>query len=526
MRPPHLPPAPVAYECDVDVDRYELDPTRSRNALWEASNRGGRIDPSTPPPDFADPSVADAHFDPILSVEDIASRIEEWNKAMDPSTPQLGCAACGIKCTQYSQVAVASLGMLHVPAAHLATVRATPAPYHECFNIYTCPEDVSYHLHPEFVSDAGVATLCTDCEGSILARKRLPKYCLATGYDFGRMPASLNLPRPTLVEQQLIARSRVYFGCLKFSATGVPPKSTSIAASYVKLDCHTITFPHESIEALNEGLARPASAAAPSVAAAPVAAAPVAGVPPQAPPASPAAPVAAAPVAGVPPQAPPASPAAPVVDPDDSLLPRLSLRGKFAVRFVGSRARYDVLGRMVDKDGKLVVQAALHSLLAVRAEVVFGWLRLLKAVNPHYRDVDLRDEGDPVVRAALQAIPGDLLAAATVVSGRAARDVNATVGADNAATRRTVAPAVPDADEDIPSDGDMVDDASAAVAPPIVADAVDVTLDGCLLDRGPQRNDGLRSTVRALAELTRPPGQQVPVHRGADPINEFEQNNL
>jgi hypothetical protein len=181
---------------------------------------------------------------------------------------------------------------------------------------------------------------------------------------------------------------------------------------------------------------------------------------------------------------------------------------------------------MVDKDGKLVVQAALHSLLAVRAEVVFGWLRLLKAVNPHYRDVDLRDEGDPVVRAALQAIPGDLLAAATVVSGRAARDVNATVGADNAATRRTVAPAVPDADEDIPSDGDMVDDASAAVAPPIVADAVDVTLDGCLLDRGPQRNDGLRSTVRALAELTRPPGQQVPVHRGADPINEFEQNNL
>ena len=74
---------------------------------------------------------------------------------------------------------------------------------------------MSFHTETKCVilsdrSDESTAEvyICSSCSSSIFASK-IPKYCIASGYDFGNLK-QLNLPKLSLSEEVLISKNVQY----------------------------------------------------------------------------------------------------------------------------------------------------------------------------------------------------------------------------------------------------------------------------------------------------------------------------
>ena len=75
-------------------------------------------------------------------------------------------------------------------------------------------DDKFYHLHPELLEN-NMATLCETCYYQIRrSTPEVPKLSIAAGIDFGN-PERLGLTSLTVVEELLIAQSRLYVSIVK-----------------------------------------------------------------------------------------------------------------------------------------------------------------------------------------------------------------------------------------------------------------------------------------------------------------------
>lgn len=199
--------------------------------------------------------------------------IREYNQYMDPHTPMLLCASCGIYEFRDIHVPVdvggntpAGPGLWLSPSIviekkpELQVLQLSPeeeqaylqiAPELRCAHSITtimmCDEEGKrtipsyWHLQPEltFIDEKGQtrARFCSTCSGS-LRRKHVPRYSLADGIDFGR-PAALGLVELSLLEQQLIACFRVFSNVIKLVA---PFGSNARQSAF---SGHSIVFAHD-----------------------------------------------------------------------------------------------------------------------------------------------------------------------------------------------------------------------------------------------------------------------------------------
>ena len=494
---PHLVPAPPTYEGPAnlaDVCRREYKPRHAVRAFCNASNRGNQLEPGAPAPDFTNPRVVDAAFGPMPTVRTMADAVQRFNKVMDPLAPRRMCACCGVvspgAATFHIHVDSPLLDVLHVSAENLAAIDTVPIQYREAFTVLrpevtTSPSSAHrppcpMHLHSNAVDEQGRASLCISCH-TTLHNGEMPAVCLASGFDFGRIPPGLDLPHPTIVEQQLISVSRLYFGTLKVSAKGDVK-----AFGYTKINAHSITFAQHSLDELDNHLAGTAT---------------VGGTGPH---------------AGL-------------------LLPRLEISpAAFCVSFVGSRGQWDNLGRRLNADGSPCLRQCLIPVVEVRPWVVFGWLKLLKAVNPLYAGVVLRDEME--CTAALLRVPDALLDNPMCLASIAAATADVGVGSDVADARRTEArprPTVPSppapGEATIPSGSSPStpagDSSLSEGGEPTTYSVFRLTLDATLQPTDEVPGDSSESALRSLLEMLRKPGGRgVVVHTSPEPINEFTDN--
>ena len=96
-------------------------------------------------------------------------------------------------------------------------------------------DDKFYHLHPELLEN-NMATLCETCYYQIRrSTPEIPKFSIAAGIDFGN-PERLGLTSLTVVEELLIAQSRLYVSIVKLIGTQSPERQSAKKG-------HVITFP-------------------------------------------------------------------------------------------------------------------------------------------------------------------------------------------------------------------------------------------------------------------------------------------
>ena len=103
-----------------------------------------------------------------------------------------------------------------------------------------------WHLHPELVDNTSDPTcetvlICPSCLAS-LKKNSIPKNSIASGIDFGYYKR-LGLSYPSLMEQVIISRLRLFFGTFKVSSNSSGVVNADIKSMF---RCHAILFPHDA----------------------------------------------------------------------------------------------------------------------------------------------------------------------------------------------------------------------------------------------------------------------------------------
>ena len=110
-----------------------------------------------------------------------------------------------------------------------------------CNDTHSCPCQ-HYFLHPEAIdvlNNEVYACLCSTCQENLFQKKKLPKYSIAAGSDFGDASRLSPYLEPlTLASRHLLGYGRMYASFIKISAD-----STSL--SHRKLVGHVISFLHD-----------------------------------------------------------------------------------------------------------------------------------------------------------------------------------------------------------------------------------------------------------------------------------------
>jgi hypothetical protein len=324
--------------------------------------------------------------------------IRRYNQYMDPLTPLLQCASCGIYefnsvnsplnmnkstgaettlLTDPIAVNPDTLEKLLLTDEQLKQYQDIDEKYRPCFNVLCVPSTSDdpneklkatyYNLFPQLISvnantkvmHARFCVSCHTCIGNHKDRK-LPVRSLASGLDFGT-PSAVGLLPLSFLESQLIARYRLFATLVKL----VAPFSMQGQARQTAFSGHTIVFPHNG----------------PNVCA--------------------------------------------------TQLPNVQdIHGSVSVIFIGTKAQYHV-----HRDA---LCRRFRGIFQVRATVVRDWLLALKGVgNPMYADVTIPAANDPCWRA-IEKIPDELLETARITDCPVARMIDRMATSDVAHVRETV----------------------------------------------------------------------------------------
>lgn len=188
--------------------------------------------------------------------------VDEFQKSVDLEANLLSYACCGVRSFQmgperYKNTDLTRLRVLKLNTSQKEKLENIPVKYRRAISYYYSKiGNCYYHLHPELVKidkdEEGnlireVAMMCASCERKAGAKKnpKIPPFSIASGVDYG-VPARINLPVLTFVEQYVLARVRLYGSIVKLPGW-------SAAVSHSARKGHIICFPQpESPELLAE----------------------------------------------------------------------------------------------------------------------------------------------------------------------------------------------------------------------------------------------------------------------------------
>jgi hypothetical protein len=444
----HFASGGMDYVFASDFSEWQYPPTSSSsNSLREnnpatclmefymMTDRGRDLSPDAPLPDFGNPAEADLEFGEVLTDAKLLRVIKNFQNSMNPMQNIAACACCNdriccgtnnrklrqllITDACFELTAVSAPDWDKMEALQLAlnfqyhtifvpdwtridacrppiaarktkkvagTKKATPADVAvlagdasggAILEPTTPTRPVAYRLYPSNVDSAnGVVNLCKDCHNALTAKTAkkacLPKFSVANGFEFGNI-ADGTLPKLTVAEEKLLARHRTMCERIK-----VTPGGHNSLKGHVCLVKHTGPDAMEhSAQDLQASMTLPHLAILPSV---------------------------------------------------------------VQVLFVGKRENWvkHLKKKQNDADATDSSTALLETLqhyVNVRPAVVFQWLRVLKLTNPAYKDVIIRNENDPDIIAALNAIPLSIIANAVVADDEMAIKLEEHTGNDVAGVR-------------------------------------------------------------------------------------------
>jgi len=155
----------------------------------------------------------------LVTDEQIAKSMEDYRKMVQcTNVTVLVCAACNVKVLNEDGKPLCELhelDRLQLSDKQQQTYNNYDSDLRKHFNVYIhrdAGRNVYYGLNPDLVvvmsgnnDDAKVhVPLCVTCRDAIGSGK-LPKYCIANGYDFGRYA---NLPALSMCEELLLSSIR------------------------------------------------------------------------------------------------------------------------------------------------------------------------------------------------------------------------------------------------------------------------------------------------------------------------------
>ena len=196
--------------------------------------------------------ILGCNIDADFKISDYGRIVDEFQKSVNLDANLISCACCGVRSFQtgtarYVNVDLFKLKVLKLNKSQEDKLLNIPLKYRRALSYFQSKTGKCYyHLHPELVTiekdEKGntireTALLCATCEHKAAAKKnpKIPPFSIASGIDYG-VPARINLPALTLVEQYVLARVRLYGSIVK-----LPGWSTSVRHSARR--GHVISFP-------------------------------------------------------------------------------------------------------------------------------------------------------------------------------------------------------------------------------------------------------------------------------------------
>ena len=256
----------MAFAINSGVQQFpDFTPVTSRNNVRTYSRPTGSAEQDHP---IADTDLQAAQLASLLDKQfprqtlDTVHRrfLQKWNI----EAPLL---ACGMRhfvteSTMLVTKALRELCILEYSTADIRELNHIPADYRNIVSHYE-HAGRCYHVHQNLVhTPAGtnepLVQLCSTCWTSI-EQKRIPKYSVANGVDFGSA-SRLSLPPLNLAEEYLVSRSVLFVSLIKLntSVTGVPQTAKR---------GHVICFPHRGPSDLADHVSPQLAVVLPNVAA-------------------------------------------------------------------------------------------------------------------------------------------------------------------------------------------------------------------------------------------------------------------
>lgn len=180
-----------------------------------------------------------------LKKEDFGYIFRKFQSQFDKNAKLVACACCGVRCFEMGgkvmhDCHLEMLAPLLMNKQQVVSFYKLPEIYRKAASVYLAYDGRHYHLHPEFVSQKindEFVKICNPCRQKLFrSTPAIPKLSLAAGVDFG-LVNRLNLPPPTLVEELLLSRSRIFVSLVKLVGPTAAQRQTAKSKS------HVITFP-------------------------------------------------------------------------------------------------------------------------------------------------------------------------------------------------------------------------------------------------------------------------------------------
>ena len=176
-----------------------------------------------------------------LSQGEIGKIFKRFAADFDKNAALSACASCGVRAFEMGEVKMFQFHLEMLSHLQLDDDQRTaylnlPEQYRKAASVFTADDGRLFHLHPEFVKNE-VVKVCQSCRDCfVLPEPKIPKLSLAAGIDFGLIER-LGLPSPTLVEELLLSRTRLFVNMVKLAGP------TAAQRQLAKQKSHVITFP-------------------------------------------------------------------------------------------------------------------------------------------------------------------------------------------------------------------------------------------------------------------------------------------
>ena len=175
-----------------------------------------------------------------LKPENIGKIFTKFKHNFDKESRLYGCGTCGIRgfemgSSKFRNFNLRDLGHLKLNEEQLAKYQEIVEPYRSLQSVFKLNENEYYYIHPELVKNNNVK-VCSECSKFFTRpQPAIPPFSIAAGVDFGLLDR-LNLPKLTLVEELLIARSRLFVNLVKLTGHTLAQRQTAKKSN-------VITFP-------------------------------------------------------------------------------------------------------------------------------------------------------------------------------------------------------------------------------------------------------------------------------------------
>ena len=175
-----------------------------------------------------------------LKKEDIGKIYENFVSTFNKDAKLFACGSCGMRGFEMGDTKtkcyhIESLQHLILTKDQEAEYLKLPEDYRKLCSVYKAGDGTLFHLHPELI-EGEIVRVCQTCSDHFVRdRNRIPKLSLAAGIDFGILDR-LQLPPPTLVEELLIAQSRMFVSLVKLVGPSAAQRQSAKKS-------HVITFP-------------------------------------------------------------------------------------------------------------------------------------------------------------------------------------------------------------------------------------------------------------------------------------------